>query len=328
VDGAATADNASPTSHPATCAPRVRVSCGPESALLVFLLACAGRTDSHHRDSDAATDTEGGDTDHPDTDVPIDTGPTCGSVDAVTGWQPTVHITSGGVDRTYSLYVPASWNADHRWPIAFAFHGDGGTGAGMRAMGLEQASEDAAILVYPDATQASGRSFDIETPYDGNADMQLFSDILASLEGSHCADPGRVYATGFSRGAFFVNFLNCRLGDTVLKGIAAHSGSGPYGDDYDDDGHFVCQAPAAAALLIHGQDDTVVPISDARYTYGQWTWADGCDGTTSGYGHDPCVQQDGCDTGKPVVWCAIPGMGHELWADTGPVVWGFFENLP
>jgi polyhydroxybutyrate depolymerase len=248
-----------------------------------------------------------------------------------TGFQSAVHVTSSGVDRTYSLFVPESYDAGHAYPVVFGFHGDGGTGAEVRdALALEEQAGGEAIFVYPDATEESFRSFDLESPLATNADMRLFLDILDALDALYHVDRARVFATGVSRGGFFVNFLNCRLGALNLRAIAPVAGSGPYGpdDQYDIDGHFMCEATAVAALLIHGVDDNVVPLADADYSRFQWTWANQCAATTTPYEPAPCVSYDGCAAGRPVVWCAVPGVGHAVWSEAPRAIWAFFASLP
>ena len=165
----------------------------------------------------------------------------------------------------------------------FVFHGDGGTGAGVRTgLPVEAAAGNNAIFVYPDATTASGRSFDLETPLATNADIRLFQDLVASVRAQYCVDNGRIFAAGSSRGAFFSNILNCRVGSSVLRAIGPHSGS-IYAADatgYTTDGHVRCEGTAASAMLVHGQSDTTVPITDGVYARDQWVWADGCMSTT------------------------------------------------
>jgi polyhydroxybutyrate depolymerase len=240
-----------------------------------------------------------------------------------------VGIRSFGQERTYALFVPLDYDG-RAYPVVFAFHGDGGTGAGLRdALALEAPANGAAIFVYPDATEASGRSFDLETPLAANADMQLFIDIVDALESTYQIDRGRVFAAGLSRGAFFANFLNCRLGEASLRAIAAHSGSGPYGpaSEYDEEGHFMCAARSVAALMIHGTADAIVPLNDALYTRGQWTWANGCADDTIEQPPEPCVVHEGCAAAKPVVWCAVDGLGHEVWSEAPLAIWSFFASL-
>ena len=256
------------------------------------------------------------------------TCPNAGGGPPPIGFQSALHITSSGQDRTYALSVPADYDPGHAYALAFGFHGDGGTGGGIRtALGLEAPANGASIFVYPDATVASGRSFDLETPLATNADMTLVLDILASIESLYCVDPSRVFAAGFSRGAFFANFLNCRLGTQIFRAISAQSGSGPYGADYDPQGHFICEATAAAALLIHGESDLVVPIADAQYSRDQWIFANQCSTATTPYEPSPCVRYDGCSEDKPVVWCAVPGLGHEVWSEAPTTTWNFFASF-
>ena len=73
------------------------------------------------------------------------------------GFQSALHITSSGQGRTYALRSPPITTTGQAYALVFGFHGDGGTGAGVRnALGLDT-GDGAAIFVYPDATVASGR---------------------------------------------------------------------------------------------------------------------------------------------------------------------------
>jgi polyhydroxybutyrate depolymerase len=236
------------------------------------------------------------------------------------------------MDRTYALSVPADYDACRSYPLVFAFHGDGGTGASLRdALGLEGPANGGAVFVYPDARDPD-RSWqlDLDVPLAQDADTTLFVDIVNKVASVYSVDRSRIFATGFSRGGYFANFLNCRLGTTYLRAIAPQSGSGPYGKDadYDIDGHFMCPAPGAAAFLIHGDADGVVPISpDAEYSRDQWAWESHCAATTTPASPAPCVAYDGCDAGKPVVWCAIPGLDHAPWSEAAAAIWQFFAGF-
>lgn len=255
--------------------------------------------------------------------------PACGDA-CPTGFFPEEHVTSSGVDRTYSLYVPPTYDPERTYALVFAYHGDGGTGAGVRAgLGLEAPANGNAIFVYPDATEESGRSFTLDTELAANPDMTMFIDIVGQLSARFPIQG--VFATGLSRGGYFVNFLNCTLGASYLDAIAPQAGSGPYDDgedaQYDDEGHLICPATPVGALLIHGVGDQVVPIPDAEYSRSQWVAGNGCDDGTSPIAPSPCVEHAGCADGKPVVWCAVPGLGHEVWSDAGEAVWAFFARF-
>lgn len=244
------------------------------------------------------------------------------------GYLPAQHLVSSDVERTYALFVPTDYDPDRVYSLVFAFHGDGGTGDGLRTgLGLEAVANGEAIFVYPDATVESGRSFVLDTHLNANPDMQFFLDLVGAL--SHTYRIGRVFATGHSRGGYFVNFLNCTFGATRLAAIAANSGSGPYGEDsdFDENGHYRCPAAPAAALMIHGVADQVVIIADAEYSRSQWVWGNHCVDATTAVSPSPCVTHNQCDATKPVEWCAIPGLGHGLWSNAPTTIWGFFTRV-
>src|SRR6266550_6330740 len=67
-------------------------------------------------------------------------------------------ITSGGITRTFSIYVPTKQVAKRAALVGF--HGAGGSGADMRMlMGIEGAADvTGSVIVYPDAVGASARN--------------------------------------------------------------------------------------------------------------------------------------------------------------------------
>lgn len=226
-------------------------------------------------------------------------------------------IEIDGITRTYQLEVPSNYDPSKPYPIVWVFHGDGGWADQNRTMfGFNKVAGDDAIFVYPNGL---GKSFDLETPTDENKDVALFDQLTASLASSYCVDTSRVFATGFSNGAFFSNFLGCMRGDK-LRGIASHSGGGPYGPISDK-----CVGPAPAALVVHGTLDIIVSPNDATQSLDHWTEANECDDSTSGSSPSPCVAYNGCK--KPVEKCIIPAMGHILAPGATAKTWSFFSGL-
>lgn len=247
----------------------------------------------------------------------------CGKT-ATKGYQASLTINSASTNRSYALFVPASYDENKAYPLVFVFHGSGGTGPGIRSYyALEAAANGKAIFVYPTAI---GGNWDLEGAYADNKDLHLFEDLTAQLSSSHCVAPDRVFATGHSNGGFFSNILNCRLGRAQLRAIAPHAGS-IYGSAYVD-GHVACEGEAAAALLTHGTNDGTVLFSYGEYAWSQWVWANGCSDTTTAYTTSPCVANTGCKAGHPVVWCAVPAINHNLWDQAATVSWAFFESFP
>ncbi|WP_146650612.1 alpha/beta hydrolase family esterase [Labilithrix luteola] len=251
------------------------------------------------------------------------TGPTCGDSTVKKGYVGSQTLAAQG--RTYELYVPDAAPSEATYPLILVFHGDGGTGAGIRqAFNLEAVTGGKAVIVYPDG---EGRSWSIDTAESMAKDIAFVDALVDDLATTRCIDKSRVYATGFSKGAYFVNQLACRS-KTSFKAIATHAGGGPFGidgtDQYDDHGHLVCANKSIAALQVQGLSDNEVPPSEGEKPREHWRVSNGCNSSTSAYAPSPCVAYGGCTL--PEVYCAIPDLGHGLWSEAAQVTWGFFSK--
>lgn len=252
-------------------------------------------------------------------------GPSCESADeSLAPGASSKTISVGGSNRTYQLYVPSTFDGKKTYPLIFAFHGDGGDGAGLRkSFKLEAEAKEGAIIVYPDGLN---KTWDCDTTAGLARDTAFIDAVIADLTKNACADSARVYATGFSRGAYFVNQMVCRSKST-WRAIATHSGGGPWGiegSEYDDQGQLKCNAKQLAALQVQGLADGTVPPSEGEKARDFWRASDGCQSSTSAYDPSPCQQYNGC--AKPEIYCAIPGMDHTIWQSAAPVTWNFFTS--
>jgi polyhydroxybutyrate depolymerase len=244
--------------------------------------------------------------------------------EATKGLSTGLSLDVAGTDRSYDLSVPAAYDPTHAYPIVFVFHGGDGTSQNAReTFSFESFAGDKAFFVYP---QGLG-DWDLDTPADDNHDVAFFDAMLTKLEGELCVDATRVFATGLSNGAYFSNQLGCRRG-AELRAIASHAGGGPYENDgsYDENGNLLCSGGTPpAVLLVHGEADDVVAISEGRGSRKHWKWANHCSNDTTAYPPDPCVAYGGC--AAPVVWCQIPGLGHALWEKGALATWNFFASF-
>ena len=128
-----------------------------------------------------------------------------------------------GVQRTALVNVPAAAARGKPLPLAFMFHGAGGTGQGTEAYtGLTQvATRYGFIMVYPNA---NGKYWNISGGgSQGNDDVQFVSSLLDQLEGVLCIDQRRVYGAGVSNGGGFVARVGCELSGR-LSAIASVAG--------------------------------------------------------------------------------------------------------
>lgn len=234
-------------------------------------------------------------------------------------------MTVAGVPRTYTLYVPESYDARKAYRLVVGLHSGGRNGASARPyFDLEGRSAGGAIFVYPDGLRGN---WDLATAYAQNVDVALFDALVASLGASLCIDKTRIFAVGTSSGAYFVNQLGCARGN-VLRAIAAHAGGGPFastGGTYDAQGQLVCPTPPVAAAIFHGLADTNVSPSEGDKAIAHWTHWNGCTAERKAVTPAPCESPTTC--GKPVLVCKIPDQGHAIWAPGRQATWDFFASF-
>jgi polyhydroxybutyrate depolymerase len=161
----------------------------------------------------------------------------------------------GGLVRTYGVHVPAG--LDHPVGLVVNLHGAGATGADQERDTNYDAVADAHgfIVAYPDGIDfswADGRG-PSQPDRQGIDDVGFITALAGKLVADFGIDPGHVFATGMSAGAFMVNRLACERAD-VFAAIAPVAGTL---------GVNVGCVPSrpVAVLETHGTADPVVPFS-------------------------------------------------------------------
>ena len=174
-------------------------------------------------------------------------------------------LEHAGLERRYLLYVPQSYQDSETWPVVFNFHGFGGNAedhleiADMR----EAAEEKKFILVYPQGALMDGSShWNAGLKTDANKssvdDFGFFSAMLSEIEKNYNIDQKRVFACGYSNGAFFSYALACYHSDKVAA-IASVSGT-MLEETYNE-----CKAKNVSPILtLHGTNDYVVPYKGSE----------------------------------------------------------------
>jgi polyhydroxybutyrate depolymerase len=251
------------------------------------------------------------------------------------------YVSSGGLERSYLLHVPANYDIASAVPVVLNFHGIQGTPGGQNAVSrLEPTSDrEGFILVSPD----NNGDFTFRSPLP---DIAFVREVIANVSADLCVDAKRIFATGMSRGAFMSTWLGCGAPDLVAA-IAPVSG--------------MDEPPAGCGPLpimeFHGRLDDMVPFLGGNALDGlkfagaipvmkSWARANGCSDAPEVEQVSPQVQRvsyQGCKAAT--IQFIIDDMGHQ-WPGatinsigisipenpanfpTSELIWAFFKAHP
>jgi polyhydroxybutyrate depolymerase len=273
------------------------------SVLALLLLAgCAPATESAPAPFPSASPSEADGAAPQDTDAEPTRAPEPAPVCKLNPSTTRGSIDVGGVARSYELFVGEA--VGEHPPLVFLWHGWGGNAVEMMALFQPETYFRDAIVVAPEGLPRSFKEGGkIKSGWQNRGgeleerDFALFDALLATLTKSHCIDPKRVYATGFSNGGFFTNALACHRGD-ALAAAAPRAGGGPYPDEK-------CGGPVPI-LISHGHKDVVIKFEIAERSLQRWAGWAGCEPPAT-LPDEGCVDLPGCS--NAVRFCATPG-GH------------------
>lgn len=176
-------------------------------------------------------------------------------------------ITLQGHERTFKYYIPNSYSSGKPVPLLFSFHGRGSHAEKqIQLTNFDQLAEkEGFIAVFPNSAEINepnlksgherqwndGR-FDTPVNRAGIDDVKFTSEMIDYFARHYNVDLDRVYATGMSNGAYFVNRLAIELSDR-LAGIGAVAGTIAT--------PIATQKPRSPVpvVLMMGTDDPIVP---------------------------------------------------------------------
>ena len=223
----------------------------------------------------------------------------------------TVHtVTSGGIERSYLQYVPATYEGV-AMPVVVSLHNTGATAAQQdEASGLREAAEaDGFVLLTP---QALGDVPAWDTTA-GSTDVTFLAELLAQAAGDFCLEPERVYVLGNGDGSSFAARVACDLSETVAA-------AGFVGDVVDPD---PCDQQRPVPLVI---------LPGFEGGVGPWVTRYGCDEVPSlepvvagatGEGSLTASVYLGCVEGAALE--VLPRADQALLNDA---IWAFFSAHP
>ncbi len=133
-------------------------------------------------------------------------------------------LTVGGLERSYIVHVPKSYDGAKACPVVLVYHGGGSNAEQMvRFCGLNDKADEAGfIAVYPDGTGLIHR---LLTFNGGNCcgyamrrkidDVAFTKAVLDDLAKVVRVDEKRIFATGMSNGAIMAYLLAAELSDRI-----------------------------------------------------------------------------------------------------------------
>ncbi|HEY3993663.1 MAG TPA: PHB depolymerase family esterase [Ktedonobacteraceae bacterium] len=256
---------------------------------------------------------------------------------------------NGNTTRSYSLYLPTSYDPAQPLPVLLIFHGADNFAADIELdTGFSHLAEAYHfIAVYPQGLPhgISGSPFwAIAGPNDpfaqGVDDLLFISNVLNDLQRTLCVDAHRIYATGFSNGGGMADYLACALARRIaaVAPISATLAPHPGG----------CHPGRPVPLLsFHGTADPELPYQGgppsaiipwpvaAVPTWLQdWATRNGCTRGPTVILRQPNVtgeQWTGCQGKATVIHYRIEHGNHALPPSIGgvsamEVIWHFFQE--
>lgn len=319
---------------------RFLLSRGAMSSLLIAVWIAAGCENSAEKTDDVKEDTDA--QSRTNADAIVQPASNCSGNPGAPGLSQR-EVTVEGTTRSYLVYVPESLDPNSAEPLVFVFHPFGQPAEFMRQLTRFDAlaEEEGFIVVFPEGTSeltpwnvgegVCGLGAIASSSAD---DFGFVEAMLDAIEAEQCIDRSRVFATGFSMGAYFTHHLGCQRGD-LLRAIAPHSGGTYTGD---------CPGGPMPVLLIHGTSDFIVDPDCGKQARDLWATRNGCstefDTEPIQGGH--CERQRDCPENGEVVLCLLDGMCHgwagigngvcldsgggEQYEDATRLVWNFFQE--
>jgi polyhydroxybutyrate depolymerase len=175
-------------------------------------------------------------------------------------------ILSGGLKRTYLIYVPKGLRKGA--PLVVAMHGSGEDGAQMRVetgYGFDRlADERGFALVYPNGYEGYWNGCNIAGDYSANRldidDVGFLSALVGKLVTEIGIDPERVFATGVSRGGHMA-FRLALEAPGRFRAVAAVSANVPSPENFKckPGGH-----GTSSVMIVNGTADPLNPFDGGQ----------------------------------------------------------------
>jgi polyhydroxybutyrate depolymerase len=181
----------------------------------------------------------------------------------------TRSIIFAGLERTYRIRIPSSYDKTTPLPLLIALHGGGGSGEKMEELTLRGfnrlSDKESFIVVYPDGIEKHWNDGRENVSYRAHRekidDVGFISALIDHLAKQSNIDIKRVYVTGISNGAMMSFRLACELSEKITA-IAPVSGAMPK--------DLVCSpSRSVSVLVISNKEDPMVPWEGGEIRLGR-----------------------------------------------------------
>lgn len=119
----------------------------------------------------------------------------------------------GGITRTYSFYVPASYTPGTAVPLVIGLHGLSSSGSNFAQYRNFRPIADTAnfIVAHPDGSMLFGvRYWNYGVTGSSPDDVGFIEALIDTISAHYSINPNRIYSVGMSNGSFLSYYLACR----------------------------------------------------------------------------------------------------------------------
>jgi poly(3-hydroxybutyrate) depolymerase len=164
-------------------------------------------------------------------------------------------ISSGGLERTYYLFVPETLDPGKPAPLLITLHGSGRDGSSLIDPWKKLAKENGIVLAGPDALNSQKWI----VPSDGPVFLR---DVVESIKARFNIDSKRVYLFGHSAGGVFAIMIAI-FEPNFFAAAAVHAGALPVPDQFTP---FLPASRRVPIAIWVGDRDPFFPISAVKPT--------------------------------------------------------------
>ncbi|HKU37982.1 MAG TPA: PHB depolymerase family esterase [Polyangiales bacterium] len=241
-------------------------------------------------------------------DTPDATSPCTGKPGRLRG-KSTHTLSAGGLARSFVYYAPSGLDADTPAPVVIVAHGFGMDADQMFELTGYPALADRErfVLLFPNGQEPMAPwnvgDPDCITPMGplplARGDDDSFLDAMLEFAANdQCLDREHVFMTGFSMGAYFTNEVGCTRSD--IRAISPQAGGS----------HDLSKCPVQRkpVLVVHFEDDSLVPYRCGTQTRDRWLQQSGCsasDPQVRNVQGGRCEYYRGCEPDGQVGMCSF-----------------------